>query len=150
MWQAWAPGWLWWRAWLLGRCFAWQVWHLMTSTSLLCGRCGTCCRRSVSMTVCMVCPVTFAHGAKTCLCRLCPQPSPWCWHDPFWHNSFASKTLVTYNSWSFTHNSFTRNSSTSETLTHLAFTIQLFYIFPRQLSRATLHRQFFSPPIFHT
>jgi hypothetical protein len=76
VWQAWAPGWLWWRAWLLGRwCFAWQVWHLMTSTSLLCGRCGTCCRRSVSMTVCMVCPVTFAHGAKTCLCRLCPQPS---------------------------------------------------------------------------
>ena len=102
--------------------FVWQMWHLLQTVRFHDGLHGL-----------------SAHNRV-----------PWCWHDPFWHNSFASKTLVTYNSWSFTHNAFTRNSSRSETLTRLAFTIQLFYIFPRQLSHTTLHRQFFSPPIFHT
>ena len=37
-----AQGWLWWRAWVvcLSRVFAWQAWHLTTSTCILRGRCG--------------------------------------------------------------------------------------------------------------
>ena len=38
-----ALGWLWWRAWVLWspRLFAWQAWHLATSTCILRGRRGT-------------------------------------------------------------------------------------------------------------
>ena len=56
-----AQGWLWWRAWVLcsSQLFAWQAWHLATSTCILCGRRGTWRHRHA---VCMACVALLALG----------------------------------------------------------------------------------------
>ena len=56
-----AQGWLWWRAWVLcsSQLFAWQAWHLATSTCILCGRRGPWRHRHA---VCMACVALMALG----------------------------------------------------------------------------------------
>ena len=108
---------------LWDRHFAWQAWHLATSTSTLRSRCGTY-GTALALMAHKTLPHNFVTDSfHTQLCHRFISHTTLS-HKPFTHN-FVTHNPFTHNF--VTHNSFTHNSFTHNFDTYISFTHKLLH-----------------------
>ena len=123
--------------------FAWQAWHLATSTSTLRGRCGTY-GTGLALVAHKTLPHNFVTDSfHTQLCHRFISHTTLS-HKPFTHN-FVTHNPFTHNF--VTHNSFTHNSFTHNFVTYISFTHKLLHT--TLLQHKLTHTQHCLTQLFH-